>query len=151
MRTEKMVPFFGPPCIARPTIVLYISKCMTMAPNRFPCEGVGAQSTLGGTTFLPEKYVWKINKMKEFYMILARKNIKKYPKFYDICPKNSQNSRILHDFARKTPEFYIIARKIFSRFFFGGGGHVPPTPRLLRLCLWFSLVNVFTREWRDSI
>jgi len=23
--------------------------------------GVGAQSTLGGTTFLPEKYVWKIN------------------------------------------------------------------------------------------
>jgi len=70
--------------------------------------------------------------MKEFYMILARKNIKKYPKFYDICPKNSQNSRILHDFARKTPEFYIIARKIFSRFFFGGGGGTrapyPPSP-----------------------
>ena len=38
--------------------------------------GVGAQSTLGGTTFLPEKYVLKISKMPEFYMILARKSIK---------------------------------------------------------------------------
>jgi len=33
--------------------------------------GVGAQSTLGGMTFLPEKYVSKINKMPELYMILA--------------------------------------------------------------------------------
>jgi len=66
--------------------------------------GVGAQSTLGGTTFLPEKYVGlsKINKMPEFYMIHAR-NIIKIPeflaylpeKFYkipefrrDFCPKN---------------------------------------------------------------
>ena len=46
----------------------------------FLCEwrhfviGVGAQSTLGGTTFLPEKYVWKNNKMSEFYIILAWKN-----------------------------------------------------------------------------
>jgi len=30
----------------------------------------------GGTKFLPEKYVWKINKLPEFYMILARKIIK---------------------------------------------------------------------------
>jgi len=48
--------------------------------------GVGAQSTLGGTTFLPEKYVWKMNKMPEFYMILAR-NVIEIPEFY-ICPKN---------------------------------------------------------------
>jgi len=42
-----------------------------------PRIGVGAQSTVGGgTTFLPEKYVWKINEMPEFYMILARKIIK---------------------------------------------------------------------------
>ena len=35
-------------------------------------------------------------------------------------------------FARKMPVFYmIIARKIFSRIL---GGHVPPCPRLLRLC-----------------
>jgi len=51
--------------------------------------GRGAQSTLGGMTFLPEKYVWKINKMPEFYMILARK-INKIPEFYMIfawkCP-----------------------------------------------------------------
>ena len=63
-------------------------------------------------------------------MILARKKLSKYPNFYDICPKNQLNSRILHDFTRKMPEFYvIIARKIFSRFFFWGGGHVPPYPQ----------------------
>jgi len=45
-----------------------------------PSIGIGAQSTLGGTTFLPEKYVLKINKMPEFYIILARK-ISKIPKF----------------------------------------------------------------------
>ena len=38
--------------------------------------GVGAQSTLGGSTFLPEKYVWKVNKMPGFYLILAREVIK---------------------------------------------------------------------------
>ena len=30
-------------------------------------------STLGGMTFCPKKYVSKINKMPEFYMIHARK------------------------------------------------------------------------------
>jgi len=40
--------------------------------------GVGARSTLGGGghKILPEKYVLKIRKMPEFYMILARKIIK---------------------------------------------------------------------------
>ena len=38
--------------------------------------GVGAQSTLGGTKFLPENYVLKISKMPEFYIILAQKIIK---------------------------------------------------------------------------
>ena len=47
--------------------------------------GVGAQSTLGGTSFLPEKYVWKINKMPEFYMIFAGKNGQI---FHNNCPKN---------------------------------------------------------------
>jgi len=52
--------------------------------------------------------------MPEFYMILSRKIIKKKPNFYDICPKNLQNSRILHDFCPKMHDFYvIIARKIF--------------------------------------
>jgi len=31
---------------------------------------------LGGTKFFPEKYVLKISKMSEFYMIVARKIIK---------------------------------------------------------------------------
>ena len=34
---------------------------------------IGAQSTLGGTQFLPEKYVLKVSKMPEFYIIIARK------------------------------------------------------------------------------
>jgi len=38
--------------------------------------GVGAQPTLGGTKFLPEKYILKISKMPELYMTLARKIIK---------------------------------------------------------------------------
>jgi len=37
---------------------------------------VGAHSTLGGTKFLPEKYVLKISQMPEFYMSLAQKIIK---------------------------------------------------------------------------
>ena len=71
--------------------------------------GVEAQSTLGG------------------HQIFARK----------ICIKNQQNARILHDSARKMPEFYvIIARKIFSPNFRGGEGARAP-PRLLPvgLCL----------------
>jgi len=45
--------------------------------------GVGAQSTLGGTTFLPEKYVRKINKMVKFIL----HDSGQYSNFY-ICPKN---------------------------------------------------------------
>ena len=72
--------------------------------------GVGVQSTVGGTKFLPEKYVFKISKMPEFYMI----------------------------FARKMPEFYaIIARKIFFPKFRGhvpapSGLPLPPTHKPLR-------------------
>jgi len=47
--------------------------------------GVGAQSTLRGTTFLKEKYVSKNNKMPEFYMIVARK-LPEYPKYPEKCP-----------------------------------------------------------------
>jgi len=42
--------------------------------------GLGAQSTVGGKTFLPEKYVLKINKNARI--------------LYDSCPKNHQNTRI---------------------------------------------------------
>jgi len=49
--------------------------------------GVGAQSTLGSTTFLPEKYVWKINKMPEFYITLARKIIIKILEFLWFLPE----------------------------------------------------------------
>ena len=94
--------------------------------------GVGAQSTLGGggTTFLPEKYVWKINKMPEFYAIIARK---KYPStriFMIFAQKINKIPEFYAIFARKMPEFdIIIARKIFFPIFFFGGGaraHCPP-------------------------
>ena len=48
--------------------------------------GVGAQPTLGGTKFLPEKYILKINKMPELYMTLARKIIK-IPEFLYFAEK----------------------------------------------------------------
>jgi len=51
-------------------------------------SGVEAQSTLGGgDNIFARKIIytlWKINKMLEFYMILARKKTK----FYNIVPKN---------------------------------------------------------------
>jgi len=66
---------------------------------------------------MPEKYVWNINKMPEFYMILARK-INKINEFYTIFPKIS--------------EFYIIiAGKYFPDFL---GGRM--SPRFLRLWYW---------------
>jgi len=55
----------------------YDSHC-TVYIVRLSMTGVGAQSTLGGTPFMAEKYVWKINKMPEFYVILAWK-INKIP------------------------------------------------------------------------
>jgi len=78
-----------------------------------PCHRPGAQSTLGGTTFLPEKN----NKIPEFYMILVRKKhpntrivwylpekLAKFPNFTLFCPKNA---RILHNNCQKN---------IFPRF-----------------------------------
>jgi len=101
--------------------------------------GVGAQSTLGGTQFLPEKYVLKISKK---------------PELHDSCPKNYQNTEFLI-FARKIykiPEFYmifvrkmrefyiIIARKIF---FLNFREHVPPCPRLLYTPMRLALLSVY--------
>jgi len=87
---------------------------------------VGAQSTIWGTKFLPEKICIKNQQsVPEIYMILGRKIIK-IPEFYYICPKNWQNSRSLHDFCPKMPEFYIIiARKIFFPNFRGACPSAP--------------------------
>jgi len=63
--------------------------------------------------------------MPEFYMTFARK-INKISEFYMICARKNN----------KMPEFYMIfARKYFPDFLEGEG----PAPRLLRLCLWWSL------------
>jgi len=85
--------------------------------SRHVAIGVGAQATSGGTTFLPEKCVWKINKMTEFYMILVRKigkipefvwffseKLSNFPNFTRFLP---QNARILHNNCPKNifPEF----------------------------------------------
>jgi len=82
--------------------------------------GVGAQSTLGGMTFLPEKYVRKITKMPEFYVILARKITKIHEFFMIFAGKINKIAEFYMIFARKMPEFYImIARKIFFPEFLG--------------------------------
>jgi len=89
---------------------------------------VGAQSSLGGTTFLPEKYVSKIKKCPNFTRFLSEK-LAKYPNFYNIFFRKKLNKipEFYVIFARKMPKFYIIiARKIFSPNFRWGGGHVPP-------------------------
>jgi len=90
---------------------------------------VGAQSTLGGHDIL--------------YGKICKKNKQNARILHDSCPKNYQNTEILYFpeklnkilefytiFARKMPEIYIIARKIFFRDFLVGGGTCPlsPTP-----------------------
>jgi len=79
--------------------------------------GVGAPSTLGGTKFLPEKYVLKISKMPEFYLIINYQNYQNYQNiriFMIFARKIYKIHEFCMIFARKMPEFYIItARKIF--------------------------------------
>jgi len=77
---------------------------------------------------LPQTLSWMI------FVIFATKLEKKYIKIHDICPK--------------MPKFYtIIAGKIFSRFFFGGGTcptAPTDTPPFLRLWAVIGLrVNGF--------
>jgi len=101
----------------------------TRKPSLHISIGVGAQSTLGGTTFLPETYVWKkISKCPNFTWFLLEK-LSKYPNFMIIARKIIKLTKF-HNFTRflpeKMPEFFIIiGRKIF---FPNLGGHVPPPP-----------------------
>jgi len=72
--------------------------------------------------------------------------------FDDCCPKNYQSNRIVHDFCPKIPEFYImIARKIFSRFFFLGGGICPlcaPSPTPMFIYNYFFLIFFSNLSWK---
>jgi len=112
---------------------------MALPPHiSFLFIGVGAQSTLGGTACLPQNTmcVWKINKMSEFYTILARKIIKipefllylpeKLTKFPNFTRFSSKNSRILHNNCPKNI--------------------CPARPRLLRLCCSPSLPSLHLRS-----
>jgi len=96
--------------------------------SMFAIISVGAQSTLGGHDIFARKMCMKkrkINKLPEFYMILAQKIVKipeflwyvpekltKFPNFTWFLP---ENGRILHK----------NCRKIFFQNF---RGHVPPCP-----------------------
>ena len=128
-------------------VLVYLSFYSLISIGSVWYIGVGTQSTLAGRGEgnMPEKYVWKIIKMPELYVILAQKNyqntrifmifsrtINEIPEFYMILP-------------RKMPEFYIIiARKQFFSIFFLGG-HVPSCPRLLRL--WCCIRTVYRLSW----
>jgi len=79
----------------------YSSRPQCKSGSVYSYIGVEAQSTVGGGgTFLPEKYVWKINKMPEFYMIFAREIIK-IPEFVwylsEKSAKFSNFTRFLHE------------------------------------------------------
>jgi len=75
--------------------------------------GVWAQSTLGSKTFLPEDYVWKMNKMLEFYVTFAQKNHQKSQFFMIFARIIPQIPKIYMIFARKMPEFHTIIANIF--------------------------------------
>jgi len=74
---------------------------------------------------------------RHFCPKICVKNYQNRPNFVIFAPKHEQNSLVLHDFARKMPEFYIIiVRKIFIPIFFfflGGGARASPVPSPLRL------------------
>jgi len=80
----------------------------------------------GGTKFLPEKYLLKISKMPEFYMILARKIIK-MPEFLWYLPeKFTKFPNFTWFLPAKCPNFtYNCPKKYFFPNF---RGHVPPCP-----------------------
>jgi len=82
--------------------------------------GVGAQSTLGGNTFLPENVHENLTKCLNFTWDLPEK-LTKFPNFTWYMPEK----------INKVPEFYtIFARK---NSFCPNLGQLPPAPRLLRL------------------
>jgi len=97
--------------------------------------GIGAQSTLGGKTFLRKKMYEKLTKCSNFTWFMR-------------CPKNFQNTGIFFMifaqkinkipyfymiFVQKMPKFCtIIARKIF----FPNFGVRGPCPRLVHICPW---------------
>ena len=114
--------------------------------NRLWGIGLGAQSTFGGKTFLPEKYVRKINKMPEFYMSLAWE-ITKIPEFLWYLPEKSTQFPNFTRFLSEMPEFYIImiARKIFCPILRGWMARAPP--RLLRIKKCFGTCN---NSWFSS-
>jgi len=60
----SVLSFTCPTCQDSTYLVAVSSSCVTL--NVIPAIVAGAQSTLGGTTFLPEKYACKINKMPNF-------------------------------------------------------------------------------------
>jgi len=95
----------------------------------------------GARNFCPKNEYEKLTKCPNFRWFLPEKIIK-VPEFFWYLPE--KKFPILHDFARKMPEFYIIiARKIFFPIFFGGAA-----PCLLRLWLLCGAqVVVIRRLW----
>ena len=67
------------------------------------------RSSVNFRHFCPKKCVVKINKMPEFYMILARKISKNTRIFIIFARKFDKIPEFNVIFARKMPEFYIIA------------------------------------------
>jgi len=129
-------------------------RCMVRGVRmRLVSIDVGAQSTLGGKTFLTEKIMHEL--------------LTKWANFTRFLPKNYQNILIFMIFAwqiNKIPEFYIIfapkcpnftqqlpEKNIFSRFFLGGGTCPrPPSPTPM-LVSWQKTDDAWLTKWTRKI
>jgi len=79
----------------------------------------------GAQNFGPQNMYYLSAKFPNFTWFLPKK-LSKYPNYYDICPNNWQNSRILHDFCPKNARIsHNNCPKIFFPNF-RGGERVPP-------------------------
>jgi len=124
-----------------------------------PRASRSAQSTLGARHFCPKIMYEKINEMPEFFTLFLSEKLQNTRIFMKFARKVNKIFEFHMIFARKMPEFYvIIARKIFSRFFFGGGGLVlifavtPATTPVLKVASQrFRLVNVSSRSMYSAV
>ena len=109
----------------KPSSIQQFGKCvidLTTQLLQLTPQAYELSQLWGARHFLARKYAYEIfKKMLEFYRIFTRK-------------------------ITKIQEFYrLFARTIFFRFFFGGGGQMPPAPYcLLRLWLAYSNKQLFS-------
>jgi len=109
----------------------HLARCRRLHDGNNFCRRHRRRSSVnfGGHDMFAPKNVWKIIKVPDIYMILARKNIK-IPEFlWYLTEKLTKFQNFTRLLPEKMSGFYIIfARKKFSRFLGGGGTCLPCPP-----------------------